>query len=204
MRALVVLLTLSLTLAGCIGGKDAPEEDPIEEQSVDETSSSPAPTPTPSSRPSSRPAPPTPPKPPTPPTPPTPMGPSSSSNASVPSTVVVEGDAGAALIVAAPGAGSNGAMVGFAVLDIPRASPRSALLLAEWTSQTPLDASMDIALFDTEGNTIATASGASPIMLEMPGEAFGTAVEIRGSAFPTAPGVGVEYSVHFVLTVLYA
>lgn len=210
MRTVALLLTLSLALAGCIGNKDPAEDEAIGTQSADDAEGTGATTPstsapTSSTKPSSRPGGPSPPTPATPPTPGTPASaPGGSSNASAPSTVVVEGDAGAALIVSAPEVGPSGLMVGFAVLDLPQASPRAGTLVATWESATPLDATMDIELYDLDGNTIATASGASPLAVEIPGEAFGTAVELRGSAFPTAPGASVEYTVHFALTALYA
>lgn len=204
MRPRIVLaLVLIAAAAGCT------DEDPgatVDTQSTDpgETGASPAANPSSSAPP--RPASPTPtPSPASASTPAT-----NASNASAPAppppnVVTVEGDAVATLMVGVPQpVGAIGFLVGYAQLDIPRPTPSNATFVATWTSQTPLDASMDVGLFDTDGNSIALASGASPLTLGIPGEAFGAATEIRAMASPTAPGAGVEYAVHVVLTVNYA
>ncbi|HUR69276.1 MAG TPA: hypothetical protein VM370_08515 [Candidatus Thermoplasmatota archaeon] len=126
--------------------------------------------------------------------------------APAPAVVTVEGDTGAVVMVALPDGQLTplGAAVTFAVLDLSRGAPRNGTLVATWESASPLDASMDVSLSDTDGNSIAAGTGASPLSIEISGAAFAQALELRGLATPTAPGVAIQYSVHLALTVAYA
>lgn len=201
MRLAISLTIIALVLAGCTGKDEPLAAGAIEEEDADATPTSPAPSPTPnpsSPRPSPSPSPSA-----------SPSGPSNGTTSPgtppAPATVVVTGDMSAMVMVGAPDpVFATGAGVAFAVLDLPGASPKSGTLAAVWTSQTPLDASMDIRLEDVDGNLIASGSGASPLVVEIPGEGFGAATELRGIAFPTAPGASVMYTVTFALTVTYA
>lgn len=199
MRLAITLTALALVLAGCTG-KDDPVEAATTEDPGDEDAAPVSPAATPSKPPAS-------PKPSPSPTPAASPA-NATANASAPAptrpeTVLVEGDAGALVGVGMPD-GAAGYDMTEAVLDLARAGPSSGLLTLTWTSQTPADASMSVMLRDVEDNLIASGSGPSPLVIEIPGEGFGAATELRGLAFPTAPGASAMYTVHFALSVTYA
>lgn len=120
--------------------------------------------------------------------------------ASQPTTVVVEGSARHQ--VHARVADAHAGISELARLQLPAHSPERATLVVTWESATPLEAMFEVWLLDGAYEPIAQGAGQSPIVLEVPGEAFGLHAALFGAAEPVA-GAMVDGTLRFTLTVTY-
>lgn len=214
-RALVLALALVPGLvAGCVG-KETPaaEDELVPASDAEPATESPAvASPTPASptpaQTSPSPSPTTSPSPPPSPTPAPAADPDEPAPPAGPETVLLEGDFSANAMAT----DAKGARVYSedepAVLDLPRAFPRNATLVATWTADVPTGETLYVFLHDAEGNLVGGGTGASPLVVEIPGEAFANATKIEGRALPepspAGPSIVPMAKVHFALNVTYA